>query len=138
VTELPIENQHLLTENFGHWPSFHDAEILSIVLDRDGDDSPSLTTKMHLWATTDEVDKDGQCAVTNHTIAAIRFRNIQLDSLTGFNQQNVLFGLEITEVEPIADGNYGRRFDVAFLSTYGCSAQFRCASIVVQSADACG
>jgi hypothetical protein len=42
---LKIDNHELLTRIFGKWPSFHDAEVLSLRLERSGnshDDGPVL------------------------------------------------------------------------------------------------
>ena len=30
--EEKIQNSHLLTDIFGYWPSFHDAEVLSLTI----------------------------------------------------------------------------------------------------------
>ena len=41
MTELPaIEYAEAITSIFGYWPSFHDAEVLTMHLDRDGEDGP--------------------------------------------------------------------------------------------------
>lgn len=58
-----IENQELVTEIFGEWPSFHDAEVVSLRLDRQGEgggeDGPTLDAAIHVWRTTEEVDPRG-------------------------------------------------------------------------------
>jgi hypothetical protein len=38
-TEL-VANAHALTQIFGYWPSFHDAEVLTMCFDRAGEDGP--------------------------------------------------------------------------------------------------
>lgn len=43
-TEL-VHNAEALTQIFGHWPSFHDAEVVAMSLDRVGDDGPSLEAR---------------------------------------------------------------------------------------------
>jgi hypothetical protein len=40
-----VENAAALTKIFGKWPTFHDAEVLRIVLDRAGDDGPTKAVK---------------------------------------------------------------------------------------------
>lgn len=47
-----IRNKQALIDIFGRWPSFHDAEVLSIVLDHGGEEGPSLTATIHLWQMT--------------------------------------------------------------------------------------
>ena len=53
-----IEDSHKLTDIVGEWPSFDDAEILRLVLDRGdgspwipGSDSPTLDLKLRLAET---------------------------------------------------------------------------------------
>jgi len=37
-----VKNADVLINIFGYWPSFHDAEVLTMRLDRAGADGPSL------------------------------------------------------------------------------------------------
>jgi hypothetical protein len=61
--ETHIEGSEKLTCIFGRWPSFHDAEVVDLHLWR-GDSMtershprfPVLTTKIHLWELTNEID----------------------------------------------------------------------------------
>jgi hypothetical protein len=77
-----IEGSHKLIEIVGEWPSFDDAEVYSLVLDRrDGapwnseSDSPTLDLKMRL-------------AETGYFLVEIRFKNVFNVGLTNFRYQN--------------------------------------------------
>jgi hypothetical protein len=74
------------------WPSFHDAEVLEISLDRRG---PTLEAKIHVFRMTEEIDSRGYFVLTHHTLVTLRFVEIVLQNLRWFNQQNVLSNLYI-------------------------------------------
>ena len=78
---------------FGYWPSFHDAEGLSITLDRS---HPSRIV-VHTWNRTDEVDARGYFVLDEHAIVTFVLEDFLLDrqgitntQIAGFNSQNVL------------------------------------------------
>ena len=97
-----------LRDWFGYWPSFHDAEVTELQLCR----SSSSSLKIHTWETTKEVDPEhGWCVMTKHVVVEFLFKGISALSLDGFNNQNVLFGLELEKIEEgfrlILDDCYG-------------------------------
>jgi hypothetical protein len=124
-----IENEKSLTDIFGRFPSFHDAEIVSIFLEREGEGSPYLEAKIHLFESTNEVDSKGFYVLKNHTLVTFRFTCISLEYLKWFNHQNVLSHLDISEIEP--EENDGCGFEVSMPSSYGCEALFKCRKILV-------
>jgi hypothetical protein len=128
-----VENAALLTRVFGEWPSFHDAEVLTMHLDRAGADGPVLEACVHVFRMTREVDARGRYALTHHTKVTLRFINILLRQLHGFNDQNSLSGLDIEEVGPAE--SHGRRFSVYFGSNSGVEADLLCDRIVIQAAE---
>jgi hypothetical protein len=77
---------------FGRWPSFHDAEVMRISLDRAGE---SLL-EIHVFQMTNEIDSKGQYVFVNH--AKLRFIMYDITSceLSGFSHQNVIDDLEVT------------------------------------------
>src|SRR5687767_7038301 len=95
-----VRNIEALEQIFGYWPSFHDAEVVKVRLDR-GDSldaqgegrKPTLEADIHVFETTDEVTDQGFYALRKHTLATFAFRGIDELQLEGFNHQNVLFGL---------------------------------------------
>lgn len=135
MTMAKIQNRELLTEIFGSWPSFHDAEILSIQLDRGGEDGPSLTAVIHLWRMTNEVDANGYIVCKNYTLATLRFGHILLEMLNGFNHQNVLSELSISTIDSNISENDHCSFGILMETSYGCQAMFKCRSITVLKAE---
>jgi immunity protein 50 of polymorphic toxin system len=130
---LLVENAKALTDIFGRWPSFHDAEVLSIHLDRSGEGSPSLEARVHVFRMNNDVDDRGYFVLTKHTLVTLRFSNIILRDLRWFNDQNSLSGLGIEQVDPAE--NEGRTLGVSFDSNYGVELDVLCDRITVQSVE---
>lgn len=57
---------------FGYWPDFHDAEIISLHLNRKGTSSLCV----HTWDTTKEVDEKGQYVMAKHVVVEFIFENV--------------------------------------------------------------
>ncbi len=92
---------------FGYWPSFHDAEIVSIELNRSG----TSTLKVRTFATSKELDARG-CFITNkHAVVSFLLDGICALQLDGFNHQNVIFDLGLNKqdegYELVFGGCYG-------------------------------
>ena len=133
--ESNIQNGHLLTDIFGRWPSFHDAEVLRITLDRGGAQSfvPYLQATIHVFEMTSQIDERGRYVLKNHVAAALRFNEIYELSLEDFNQQNVLQGLYIVDV---SNRQMERiKFDVTIEGIHGVTAKLQCNSISVEYAE---
>ena len=128
-----VENAELLIRTFGEWPSFHDAEVLAMHLDRAGEDGPSLTACIHVFRMTGEIDPDGYYRLTHHTRATLRFTDIVLRQLRWFNGQNSLADLVIEKVDP--GSGEERRFRVGFDANWGVEAEFLCDRVVVESVE---
>lgn len=131
-----IKNRSAIIDRFGHWPSFHDAEVLSILLER-GELGGSLTLRIHTWDVSAEVDASGYFILTNHTLVAMRFIGVVLETLRHFNRQNVISELRIEELTsaapPLPAESYyfaadttDLAFQVTIDSSYGCAALFKC------------
>lgn len=129
-----VENAEIVTTIFGKWPSFHDAEVVSMRISREGTDGPLLEAGVHVFSMTREVDDKGYFKLTHDTLVTLRFTDIQLHNLRGFNGQNVLSNLTI---EPFPEGGdeENRVYNVTFGSCYGVEAELICARIVVISAE---
>jgi hypothetical protein len=127
---MSVENAELLESIFGRWPSFHDAEIHTIFITRDCDSGPQMDVAIHLWEMTNEVDAKGFFVLKHHTLTTLRFCGVSELQLADFNNQNVLFDLELTE-------ETGKGFVVSMPTSYGCYASFKCQAIRVISAEAC-
>jgi hypothetical protein len=99
---VPIEIKDIhgaseLHDWFGYWPDFHDAEIISLHLNRKGISS----LRVHAWDTTKEVDEKAHYVMAKHIVVEFIFENVSELALNGFSQQNVISGLDI---EKIASG----------------------------------
>ena len=82
----------LLAWFVGHVPSFHDAEILSVLLDRNGS---VAKLAIHTWEMTTDIDGDGYFINRKHVVVSFELSGVTEVSLTGFNHQNVISGLSI-------------------------------------------
>src|SRR5688572_8360888 len=86
---------------FGYWPSFHDAEVVRITLDRRSPAGelvdPTLDALIHTWEMTDAVNEAGSYVLRHHVLVHLRFQGIDELQLEAFNHQNVLFGLTIAD-----------------------------------------
>jgi hypothetical protein len=126
-----IQNAELIERIFGRWPSFHDAEIHSILLTRDCKPRPQMDVTIHHWQMTSEVDANGYYVLRNQTLSTLRFSGVTDLVLADFNHQNVLLELEISE---LAESSSGSRFSVSMPTSFGCEASFKCKEICVLSA----
>jgi hypothetical protein len=125
-----VEGAERLTSIFGHWPSFHDAEVIEFNLWRGNANPekppytfPTVTTKIHLWELTSEIDIRGYYVLRHHTLATLRFHDISELCMDGFNHQNAIFGLSITSSP--TDG-FPQRLHVEFEPAFGITATFCC------------
>lgn len=79
-------------EWFGAAPTFHDAEVLALHLDRDN--STRLT--IHTWQITDKVE-NGYLVLDKHVVVTFWLDAVSGCNLIGFNHQNVIDGIDIIE-----------------------------------------
>jgi hypothetical protein len=74
---------------FGYWPSFHDAEVLSIELNRIG----PTKIRVHAFAVTGAVDSNDSYVCDKHCIVTLLLEDLEGVELADFNQMNVLSSL---------------------------------------------
>lgn len=113
MVECPsIEGAENVVKWFGHWPTFHDAEVVSVVLNRAG----KSRVEVHAFETTSDMDAAGYFRCTKHAIVTFELEGYVPDEvgsicLRWFNHQNVLSGLTVRPVvsgyEVILDGIFG-------------------------------
>ncbi len=103
-----LEGAQAVVTFFGKWPSFHDAEVVSISLKR----NDICRFSIHTFTITSELDRSGRYQTTNHGIVTFEIAEIHSLLLKDFNEQNVLSGLEISQED---DGTI--KFDMS--SLYG-------------------
>jgi Immunity protein 50 len=93
-----IHGRELLIQHLGHWPTFHDFEVISISLER----APWLTT-----ATCDlraifyvyDLQQPPAEPERKQAFAELLFEHIDELQIAGFNHQNPIMGLSITRRE---------------------------------------
>jgi hypothetical protein len=137
-----IEGSKKLTDIFGYWPSFHDAEVIELALWR-GDVEPEngrcvfpiLKVQLHVWELTEDVNSKGFLVLRHHTLATLRFHDVNEFRMEGFNHQNAILGLSITH----QDRSEGRTpvFAVHFNPAHGMGAHFICSRVEVVDAVRC-
>ena len=146
-----IRNSHKITDIFGYWPSFHDAEILELRLKvADGEPwvvgsvSPALEMVIHVFEMTKDLTSEGYFVLTKHTLVRMRFENVEGLELSDFWFQNCIFDLEFG-IEPMSYPHGGGPVEgpppsvllVEIHSSVGLSGKFKCQSAEVVSAESC-
>jgi hypothetical protein len=140
---MPSINFHItgaekLTSIYGHWPSFHVAEVIEFALWRgeimsghDAHVGPTIMARVHVLM-------DGP--ISQDTLATLRFEDVDELRMEGFNHQNAIFNLRVA----IQDrGKFGSGESlspylvVEFQPAFGMSASFRCLQIEVVDAVRC-
>jgi hypothetical protein len=117
-----IENHEKLLEMFSGWPSFHDAEVIGIELNREGPNPPVLTLNIYVFSLSSALNEQGHFVKSREAIVTFEFFGVGLDHIDGFNAQNVLSSLRIAS-KPGADTP---RLQVGLVPLYGVSAEFSC------------
>ena len=138
---IEIENSKALTDLFGHWPDFHDAELLTLRLDTTSAEGASLEAEFEVAEMGEETDERGYYRDRQRARARLRFARLARLQLTDFLHQNVLWSLELTEAgaedfDPLLgdhpDGR--RRYRIRWDSSVGCAADFLCDRLAVVEA----
>lgn len=74
----------------GHVPSFHDAEIVELVLDRI---ESRCRLKIHVFRTTPDLDNEGYFVSEKHVVVTLQLTHVTNLKLEDYNHQNVIDGL---------------------------------------------
>ncbi len=132
---LNIEGSEQITGLYDEWPSFHDAEVISVDLDRGkqkGKLGPTVTVKIHGFTITNELNEKGHYKTVNHAQITFQFYDVVEFSLEhGFGAQNPLAGVSIKDIR--SHQLEGINYDVGFGAHFNCDIEFKCASISVVS-----
>lgn len=105
---------------FGYWPTFHDAEVLSISLDR----VKGCVVSVHAFERTAEVDSRGHYVLAKDAIVTFRMDGFPTDEsgitntrIECFNHQNVLSGATVNTrpwgYELVLEGCFGVEGSIA-------------------------
>jgi len=117
-----VAGARMVFDRFGRWPTFHDAEVISIQLDRDG---PSLIMETYVFQTTSEKDLRGYFRRANECHITFLFEDVEDVSLTDFNHQNVLAGFRLSRRNDLVE--------VWIDSLFGLEGHFLCKRMKVVS-----
>jgi hypothetical protein len=109
-----------LVQLFGYWPSFHDAEVVSVELNR----MDLSRIKVHSFETSDVVHTLGHYITNKHTIVSFLLEDISGLHLDGFNDQNVISGLGLDR----SDHGY----TLILEDCYGINGSIECARIFIE------
>lgn len=115
-----VPGAHGLVEWFGRWPSFHDAEVVSIELNRTG----ASRVKVHAFSMTSEVDSKGHYVTEKHVLISFLLHDVSNVDLCCFNHQNVISGLDLQKT---ADG-----YDLILEPCYGVEGHIVAAQIAIE------
>jgi len=125
-----IVGEEKLTAIFGKIPSFHDAEVWSLSFERTAD-GVMVTTVVHVFAMAPILVPTDTHRAIKHTRVTFRFTDCDDVDLGGFNHQNVLSSLVISDNE---QKNAKQPFSVRFGPCYGLEGSLTCAGIEVVDA----
>lgn len=92
-----LENYSAVTDFYGYWPSFHDAQVPGYREPTIED--PSLGLTLHTWRMTDRVDTKGYFILEDHSLVSFEFHGIHDADLGSFQSGNILFGLNFLRSE---------------------------------------
>jgi len=96
VAELAIPGLEELVAFYGYFPSFHDAEVISLILNETG----ASRFTIHTWDMTDREDDEGYGVTEKHAQGTFIMKGIEDLRLIEFNNhQNVLGGVFLDRVE---------------------------------------
>src|SRR5580765_4442884 len=90
-----LPGAQVLIDWFGVWPSFHDAEVISIELNRES----ASKLRIHYFSTSNRTNERGYYITEKHAIVSFIMEDIAQLQLTDFNQQNVLSSISVTPIE---------------------------------------
>lgn len=98
-----IEGYESVVSHLGMWPSFHDAEVFKLAIDRSHvvtstELSPVLDLHLRGWVMTSEVTEEGFYKLHGDAIFHFRFEGVLRVQVQGFNNQNVLSALNLEVV----------------------------------------
>jgi hypothetical protein len=80
---------------FGRWPSFHDAEIISLQLHCS---DPSALV-VYAWNMTNKVDATRHYVLEKHALVTFTLRGVSDLDLADFSDQNVISSLDVEKRE---------------------------------------
>ncbi len=122
-----------ILKQFGSWPSFHDAEIVSILLDRDeghGRVGPTITLKIHAFNMTSEITEGGYYKSINHAVITFYFMDVvDFELKYGFGIQNSISGFFVSDIRK--DQLENINFHISAQTHDTAELDFKCARVEI-------
>jgi hypothetical protein len=115
-----IDGAQSLHDWFGYWPTFHDAEILYLHLNRTG----SSRMAVHTWHMSDKTDEKHFYILEKHVVVDFTLEGISDLELIQFSHQNVLGCLSI---EKKHDG-----FELILGPCYGLAGKIEASQVLIR------
>ena|SRR5215831_12962360 len=117
---------------YGHWPSFHDSEIVSIRLDRDAG-QPLTGALLTVWWHVFRIEVAPDHPQRDDRLVSIVFRKIEDLHLTDFNHQNAIidFTLSCRYSSRLRRDTYAIQFKQGF----GVDCSFECGEMEILSVE---
>jgi hypothetical protein len=105
---------------FGRWPDFHDTEVVRISLDR----TNKSLLEIHVFSTTSEVNAKGHFVTEKHAKLRLILTEITNCDLTGFNHQNVIDDLDLSQTD--------EGYQLTLFPIYGVGGSISAKSVTVE------
>ena len=131
---LNIDGSEYVFKIYEKWPSFHDAEIISLNLDRaksEGSYGPTVIVEIHYFEITNEVVNNHYKTVKHNIIKLSFYDVVEFELDHGFGQQNPLSGITIIDIR--RDQLENIHYKVSFDAHMNCDLRFKCSTIKVLS-----
>ena len=128
-----IEGAEKVVAVFGYWPSFHDAEVLWLKMDRrpvrKDIFGPTLEMMVHTFEMTSEIGPDGAYVLRHHVLVHLRFHFVDLVKLENFNHQNAVYGIYFNDIR--SNQCEFDDFEISLEEAWGLDGSFNCKAVEV-------
>jgi hypothetical protein len=118
-----FNNSKLITEQFGKWPSFHDAEVLRFELSRSlekgRDPRAWLRMDLHVFTLSAELNEHGNYRTEKDFLITLTFTKIENLKIEDFNYQNVIHDL-------VCSKNVDGKLEIRIYPLFGLFGEFSC------------
>ncbi|MDR0674082.1 MAG: immunity 50 family protein [Zoogloeaceae bacterium] len=121
-----IEGFERVVAHFGMWPSFHDAEVLKLSVERTRVATALLSVldlRLRGWVMTSEVTEQGFYKLRGDAVFHFQFEGITNLRVAGFNNQNVLSTLNLELIDD-PNNQYRKILQVELERCYAFEASF--------------
>lgn len=135
-----IIDHELVLAVYHDWPSFHDAEIITLKMDRsrilfDAIYNARIELVIHCFEMTQETNEKGYFQLVKHNLVHFEFEDVRDVNLYGFNLQNAMLKLIFEELPRDEAGNH--RFKVVLNPAHGLGGEFIAYTGIVLSVRPC-